>query len=171
MFRKSALTIAAASIAATVPLIGPVAVADAVTVSPRSNSLHSEIGVAPEEVFALKNKDASECLDGNAKTFMWPCQGNRFQQWRFKSAGGDKVKLFWEENEKCLTRSYGFADCGNRDVSTFTLEKVQLNYEFLKIRNVATGKCLTTFWREEWDRWGFGSATCSSGHNQLWIKQ
>ncbi|MFJ9212644.1 RICIN domain-containing protein [Streptomyces sp. NPDC102264] len=171
MFRKAALAIAAASIAAVVPLIGSVGVADAVTVSPRSNSLHSGIGVAPDKIFALKNKEANECLDSNAELFIYSCNNSRVQKWGFTNAGGGKVSLYSEEAEKCITNSFRFVDCANRDVAKFTLENVNLNYNFIKIRNAATGRCLATAWRPEWARWGVGSATCSGSHNQLWIKQ
>ncbi|MFJ2132959.1 RICIN domain-containing protein [Streptomyces sp. NPDC087845] len=170
MFRKSALAIAAVGIAATVPLADPLNVADAATTAVRTTTTHAATNVAPEETFRLKNKSANECLDGNADYFLYPCNSGRFQQWQFQDAGQGKVRIYWDANRKCITSGFGFVDCNDRDAAKFTIEKVKLNYEFLKIRSVASGKCLTS------DRsivfgWTIKNESCSGDDHQLWIKQ
>ncbi|MFJ6660576.1 hypothetical protein ACIQNG_30155 [Streptomyces sp. NPDC091377] len=171
MFRASALTMAVVSTAVAGPLIGSHSTANATTTSSRLVVVHAEPSAAPNEIFALKNKEANECLDSAAALFMYSCNKSRVQKWGFTNAGGGKVSLYSQEEGKCVTGGFRFVDCGNRDVATFTLEDVKLNYDFIKIRNTANGKCLSADWTAYMERWGLTDGKCSSSHRQLWIKQ
>ncbi|MFJ4918197.1 MULTISPECIES: hypothetical protein [unclassified Streptomyces] len=168
MFSKWVLTVAAASSLAAATLVGPQSMAQATTsytAVPRA-----EAKEAPQQFTALKNKYANECLDANADRRMYRCNGSRVQQWGFADAGEGKVFLVWKENNKCATTYFRFVDCGNSNAAKYTLEKIQREYEFLKIRDTADGECLGAEYNYPLG-WLLTKQSCSSDESRLWIKQ
>lgn len=169
MLRRMFFAVVAASSVAASLAAGPHSEADAATGAGRTAN-HAESKVAPEEFFALKNKHANECLDGNSLFHMYSCNRTRVQQWRFADAGEGKVFLVWKENNKCATSGFRFADCNSSDAAKYTLEKVQQTYEFLKIRDTTDGQCLGAQFRQGIG-WGLLGESCHNTDRQLWLKQ
>ncbi|MEV7434127.1 RICIN domain-containing protein [Streptomyces griseoviridis] len=172
MLRTSALAVAAA-VAATASLIGPLSAADATTDTTTGRTETARPAVAPGEIFALKNKHANECLDGNASHKMWSCNGSQVQKWRFADAGQGKIRLVWNRSGECVYDwgeiwHVGLKNCAG--ATSYTLERSNEFYRFKNDRNGGCVGALTIPGQWVGKTWYATVVRCSSDA-ALWIKQ